>query len=293
MSSIESLLLHPRTRADVTTYIKQPAQALMIVGETGSGKIALALAIAANLLKVTPDKLEQYPYFIRLQKPKDKKEIPIENVRELLKKMILKTQGSEIVRRVVVIEQADKLSEEAQNALLKALEEPAPDTVFILTAPSRRNILPTVVSRTQVIPVHNVLEADTLKFYTDKYALDAIQNAWRLSSGAAKLTESILTDSEHPFKKSIDEAKLFLTTDIYDRLLMTEEMSKDKQRLNNLFDALGKVLEALQRSPSNQSKAATSALLKNRRVVAKLQKELNANANTRLIALGLALNLKL
>jgi DNA polymerase III subunit delta' len=49
--------------------------------------------------------------------------------------------------QVVVIEDADRLTEQAGNALLKAIEEPTPHTVWLLCAPSVDDVLPTVRSR--------------------------------------------------------------------------------------------------------------------------------------------------
>ena len=52
---------------------------------------------------------------------------------------------------VIVIEDADRLTEQAVDALLKAMEEPAPTTVWVLCAPSPEDVLPTVRSRTRQV----------------------------------------------------------------------------------------------------------------------------------------------
>lgn len=49
--------------------------------------------------------------------------------------------------RIIAIEDADRLTEQANNALLKALEEPTPHTVWLLCAPSQEDVLPTIRSR--------------------------------------------------------------------------------------------------------------------------------------------------
>ncbi|HEX5016325.1 MAG TPA: DNA polymerase III subunit delta' [Actinomycetes bacterium] len=49
--------------------------------------------------------------------------------------------------RVIVLEDADRLTEAANNALLKSLEEPTPHTVWLLCAPSLEDLLPTIRSR--------------------------------------------------------------------------------------------------------------------------------------------------
>lgn len=57
--------------------------------------------------------------------------------------------------RVVVLEQADNLTTEAQNALLKTLEELPVDALFILGAASDANLLPTILSRCQIVRVQS------------------------------------------------------------------------------------------------------------------------------------------
>jgi DNA polymerase-3 subunit delta' len=54
-------------------------------------------------------------------------------------------------RRVYIIERAETLNESAANSLLKVLEEPPPYVLFILSAPHPARVLPTIVSRSQMI----------------------------------------------------------------------------------------------------------------------------------------------
>lgn len=62
--------------------------------------------------------------------------------------------------KVGILEGADTLTEAAANACLKSIEEPSGSAVLILTAPSPRNVLPTVRSRCAVIRCHRVVTAD-------------------------------------------------------------------------------------------------------------------------------------
>ena len=56
--------------------------------------------------------------------------------------------------RVVVMEDADRLTESAANALLKAIEEPGTRTVWLLCAPTLHDLLPTIRSRCRHIQLH-------------------------------------------------------------------------------------------------------------------------------------------
>ena len=54
-------------------------------------------------------------------------------------------------RRIFILEKAETLNESAANSLLKVLEEPPPYVVFILLAPSSSRVLPTIISRSQML----------------------------------------------------------------------------------------------------------------------------------------------
>lgn len=86
---------------------------------------------------------------------KDKrKDIPIEDIRELKRLFSLSAPGDQW--RIAVIDGVEKLSDDASNAFLKLLEEPGPRTLFILVTSAIDLLLPTVVSRTQLIRFSHV-----------------------------------------------------------------------------------------------------------------------------------------
>ncbi len=75
--------------------------------------------------------------------------IGIEEVRNIQKIFSVKPYGEK--NRLVILYQMEKATVEAQNALLKILEEPPNDTYLLLTAGNKENLLPTILSRCQVI----------------------------------------------------------------------------------------------------------------------------------------------
>lgn len=77
------------------------------------------------------------------------KSIGIEDIRIIQKSVFLKPlYGS---KKAVLVKNAHAATVEAQNALLKLLEEPPPDTIMILTAKKKELLLPTVLSRCSII----------------------------------------------------------------------------------------------------------------------------------------------
>jgi DNA polymerase-3 subunit gamma/tau len=75
-------------------------------------------------------------------------------------KDIVQYAAGEARRRVILLDEAHSMSKEAFNALLKVLEEPPPDTVFILLTTEPNKILETVVSRSMVFEFRRIPLAD-------------------------------------------------------------------------------------------------------------------------------------
>jgi DNA polymerase-3 subunit delta' len=102
----------------------------------------------------------------------DKVIISIDEVRELVQFSAL---GSTLGRyRIVVIEDADRMTERTSNVLLKALEEPQERTIWILCAPSAADMLPTIRSRTRniVLRLPTSDEVAQLLVQRDKVGID-------------------------------------------------------------------------------------------------------------------------
>ena len=92
-----------------------------------------------------------------ISKKETRKVIPIEDIRELKRIFSLSPAGD--VWRLAIINEADKMSEEAAAAFLKLLEEPGPQTLIMLIAPSRDLVLPTILSRVQAVGFFPVPES--------------------------------------------------------------------------------------------------------------------------------------
>jgi DNA polymerase-3 subunit delta' len=85
--------------------------------------------------------------------------IKIDTIRELCHSLGYPPYESPV--RTVVLEDVHTLRSEAANSLLKTLEEPPDHNVLILTAESSREVLPTILSRCQIIPFHPLSSAQT------------------------------------------------------------------------------------------------------------------------------------
>ncbi|NNL11142.1 MAG: DNA polymerase III subunit delta', partial [Pseudomonadales bacterium] len=140
---------------------------LLIVAPEYAGKQRFAKALAARLLcqqlntSIEPAQpcgecrgcelfqAATHPDYYRLAVAADRKTIGVDDVRALLQSLQLAAQIGGA--RVAVIGPAESLTENAANALLKALEEPGSDTYFMLLSQTARAVLPTIASRSQRI----------------------------------------------------------------------------------------------------------------------------------------------
>ena len=127
---------------------------------TGKSKAALFLARACNCTgnKQIPcevcascKKLNagMHPDFICLDLEEGKKNISISQIRELGR--LVSARPNEAKHRVICIPSAGQMNIQAQNALLKVLEEPPEQTFFILCADDGTQLLPTILSRCRKI----------------------------------------------------------------------------------------------------------------------------------------------
>jgi DNA polymerase-3 subunit delta' len=87
--------------------------------------------------------------------------------------------------RVIVMEDADRLTDQAFDSLLKSLEEPTPHTVWVLCAPSVEDVLPTIVSRTRHISLRTPTTKDVTELLIGTYKVDPAMAAFaaRASQG--------------------------------------------------------------------------------------------------------------
>lgn len=139
--------------------------ALILQGSdpTALASLAMALARTLNCLEGSAGgdrclsclKIERgnHPDIHRIGVADDRKQISIEQIRNLVAAATLRPYEGRT--KVFVIESADAMSAGGMNALLKTLEEPTRDTVFVLTTRSADLLLPTIRSRSQIFTIDN------------------------------------------------------------------------------------------------------------------------------------------
>jgi len=141
------------------------ASSFLIVG----GNLEKRNATATKLIKkITTNKdwsSEANPDFLLVEGTNS---LGIEQIRELQNKLKLKPFNSPL--KIALIPRAEILTPEAQNALLKTLEEPSEKTLLILTAPSSEWLLATIISRCQIIQLPTISQVNLTDDEFEKFS---------------------------------------------------------------------------------------------------------------------------
>lgn len=174
----------------LTMFIKNTVpHALLFTGIEGIGKnaVALALAMAFNCenrfeTKLNPIPPNDFSDLVCLKCASCKKilssnhpdiiqinpsgkMIKIAQIRDLCSTLLVKPFEAE--KRVVIINKSETMNQEAGNALLKVLEEPPDNTLFILISGQSSDLLPTILSRCQHIGF-NPVSSENIEVYLKK-----------------------------------------------------------------------------------------------------------------------------
>ncbi len=287
---MDQLILHAGTRGQLAQFAASPSHALLLTGADGIGKTALAEALVCQLLDIPA--IANYPYY-QLVSPTGTS-ISIESIRELQKFLQLTTTGTKLFRRAVVVEHAQALTTEAQNAFLKLLEEPPTDTVMVLTVHSPRALLPTIRSRVQTIAVHTPTQADVQPLL-DASSKDIATRtqAYFLSGGLPGLLSALLSDDqEHPLLLSVGAAKDILQKNMFERLALADGLSKQKDTARAVLDALLRIAQTgLSGAASKQDAARLKQWHRIRKHTLAASQALSRSANAKLVLTDLFLNL--
>ena len=128
--------------------------------------------LLANILKkeISIDELEMNPDIHNLENI-EKNSIGIEEVKIFQREMVYKPFQEK--KQVAIIHDSQKLTHEAQNALLKSLEESNDYTIYILCVDNEKNLLPTIRSRSRIMYTQHE-ETDDISSLTDIFEKDLV-----------------------------------------------------------------------------------------------------------------------
>ena len=154
-----ALTTQPRIAGFLDRLAGDPPRSLLLEGGTVEERLALARFWAARLMcRESSPPCGQCRICLQIAEDASRDlfllngaegAITIDTVREV--RAVLGDPPAGRGPRVIILAEAQALGDGAANALLKSLEEPMPGNVFVLLAPSREILLPTLVSRSFVL----------------------------------------------------------------------------------------------------------------------------------------------
>ena len=216
-------LLKKRAETDKLSH------AYLFTGEEKIGKKKVALELGPLLFEQSE---------LSLIEPLSTGVIEINQIRELIWKLSLKPFISVPVPKIAVIDNAHLMTQEAQSALLKILEEPRGKTLFILITEFPEVLFPTILSRVQKIKFFPV-KKEEIKEYLIKKGLKegAAEEVGEFSNGKPGLAISLLLDPEKlkNQKKIIKELMALSQTNLSFRFQYAKELS-EKENIKEILD---------------------------------------------------------
>lgn len=206
--------------------------ALLFSGPEKAGKKTVALEFGKLLVK-EPLRGENHPDLI-LVSPEEK-EIKISQIRDLIWKLSLKPYSAPL--KIAIIDEAQKMTGEAQNCFLKTLEEPKDKTLIILITEHPDSLLPTILSRCEMIKFYAVSKKE-IEDYLKEKDLDSpkIKEILDVSLGLPGRAIEIFLNPQRleEQKRGIEELNKFLNKDLSCRFQYAKDLSEE----NNLKEVL-------------------------------------------------------
>jgi DNA polymerase III delta prime subunit len=276
--------LHVAEQKRFDEYAKNPTHAILLIAPIGSGKETILRELTTQILGAHPS-----GRLFEVAPDPDKSSIGIEAIRKI--KSSIKLASSE--QRVVFIPNAHTMTIEAQNSLLKILEEPPKNVTFLLSSPGKEQLLDTVVSRTQVWQLRLPTSAQLEAFFAGAEPTE-LRRALAISDRRVGLMVALLTDSdtEHPLLTAITHSKELLQESKFERLCQVESLAKDPTLNKELLGGLELTAKAgLNAAAVNNNQPAITEWRRKLHAIAEAKKQQAASVQIKLLLSNLFIRL--
>lgn len=221
----------------------------LFLGTSGIGKLLIAKEFAKAILCIEENSDictcksctcfngKNHPDFYLINEAGEN--IKIDIIRELTEKVIEKPIISN--RKVYIINDCDKMTKEAQNCLLKTLEEPPEFAVIILISSNENLILNTIKSRCMSIKFKNIEDEELLNFAINNLGYESIsKNLLKAFDGSIEKAIK-LKDDKQKYSEIEELISNFTKKDLID-ILLDAKIIYDKA---NIFDILDYMIVCL------------------------------------------------
>lgn len=242
--------------------------AYLISGAAGVGKRSLAHALEQYFLCTGEDKpCGECPACVQVRdgnhpdlmilRP-EKSAIRVDDVREIIRKAGEHTyEGG---RRVIRVEQAEKMNAAAQNCLLKTLEEPVEGTIFLLLTDTPGLLLPTIISRCRALKLHPWPDEVVLNALR-RHGMDNIraQEALHVAAGSIGRALSVAADEGYWQRRSEVMRDFFAPESRSDILRISGQWKDRREQSGELLDDVEDMLRTLLMVRLGQRDASAAA----------------------------------
>ena len=262
-----------------TIALSQISHSYIFWGTDGIGKKLIAMEFAKRILCINDKKdncncksciefdSNNHPDFSIMNA--DEGKIKIEQIREMQRKIAEKPIISE--NKVYIIDDADKMTTEAQNCLLKTLEEPPEYITIILICSNENNLLSTIKSRCTRMYFEPIEIEKVKKYIMNQHIFENVnEEVLKLSQGSIGKALKLL---EHQsLYEHLEEILEHLSDrDLIDILSMSEEIYKSKEEISSILEYMNVFALKLSKKNINYIKCIDT--------IEETKKRLKANSN--------------
>lgn len=234
------LQINPTSAKIVEKIIKNLPQALLLYGQRGIGLDEIAKYIAdqrrATARLILPEKDDKIDL--------EKGTINVEIMRRLYDELRTKSSGG----RIIIIDYAERMTVQAQNAFLKLLEEPGVDVHFILIATAKTKLLPTILSRTENIQINKITTAQSNELLDDLGVTDKTKRAQLMFIADGLPAELIKLNNDDQYFASrsdiVRDARELLQGRAYKKLLIAQKYKDNRPNALILLSDMANMLQS-------------------------------------------------
>lgn len=255
MAGFEEILGHDQIKEHLQRAVRtgKISHAYIFFGENGMGKKSLARAFALGMLcekergdgcmechackQVLSDNHPDLIY-VSHEKPNS---IGVDDVREQINDTVLIKPYSSS-HKIYIIDESEKMTVQAQNALLKTIEEPPSYAVLILLATSREAFLPTILSRCVQLKLKPLRDETVKSYLIEKLHVEDDEAGMYTAFAQGNLGRAISIASSEDFRTLLQEILNLLknihTVDISELLDYIRKMKEDKLDAGECLDLI-------------------------------------------------------
>lgn len=251
-----SLYFNSHTKRQLQHLLAAMPQALLLTGEVGSGTYTTATYLAGDTLAAVIAPLDKTEAVNN-----ESGTISVKRIRELYEQ----ARGKSLTKRTFIIDNADKMSQSAQNAFLKLLEEPSSSVQFILTTHNESALLPTILSRVEKLHILPLSEEQSSELaHTLQLRGSKLQQALFVAAGRPAELARLAADTQYFETKAstMAAAKIFIMGSPLDKVGVAFTYATNRDQALALLTACRAILlHTNRRNPSLDTVKLLSKLL--------------------------------